>query len=866
MQRYRFLLAAVLAGCTVCAQTRTIDFRFAPGSWFTAICFPGDWQKSVVTNSGSLGCDFGPGPYARPFTEMTFGIKAHVLQTRHVELEGPRVPLANAELADDATRMQQTVFAVVPTGMQSPSHTFLHGRLERFDGLTGTPAWASPGANVDPAFCGAAWGVNRPLKYRIRVAPGSTHTVVLGLCEPYKPSAGKRVLVLKVEGASDMIADPVHEGRPNTPYVYNFDARDADNDGWIEIEVHASIDGLDPNVVLNAIWMFADGFIPDRNALIRGTLSAQAEVYWRCGTECDAQPEVARDDALFGSFPDDAVTPTLIIRSRRPMAFDSSTGSVWTEGRLFVTSSPVPVGAERSGDSLILEYPRGTAEVLAVMSHGGRVRSPEEVRALLPSALERARQFWQDSSALPYGGIVLPDSATQMLLDANIRNLYAIAEPIDGFMQFEPGPSVYRGLWVHDAVWHNLAAAFLGDTRTARTCIEAMLRYQRPDGHLEVMAPYPMNRETPLLIFLMGRYALLSHDRTWLESHWGSIQRGVGWLWELRRTTLKNPHALEYGLFPPGFSDGGLAGLQPEYGSVYWSLAGLLGAAESARWLGHGEEAALWEDHFWELLASFRRAARRDQRVDRFGNTYLPMKVGDTAAATPPQLANWGILDAQGLGHVFAKNDSLVGGTLRMLQADLREGLPPNTGWLRDGVWPFFGTLEAIAHLYADEDSTAVSLLYAVANHASPTWTWVEEQLPRDLGTKVSGDGSNATASALFIQLIRQLIIFERDSSMDLLAGVPPEWYHPGAHLETHQLPTIFGPCNARVDIAEDQSAATVFVAPMLEGSAEGPVALHLRSLRQAGYDILGGGNAPDVVPFVSTQGLHMVLTRSRGR
>lgn len=864
MRRVILCFVLILQGNLLIGQTRSVDFRFAPASWFTAICFPGDWHKSVVTSTGTLGDDFAPGPYAHPLTGITFGAKGHTLRPVSVVLESPQIPIATAELSDETITVQQLLFAVVPSGPQVPLHSFLGGKLERREGLTGCAAWASPPDNVDPAFRGAAWGVNRPVKYRIRVAPGSKHLVVLGLCEPYKTTPGKRVLVLRVEGAGEAVADPVRDGRTNVPYTYRFDAQDADNNGWLMIEAHAAMESPDPNVILNAVWMFRSEFALNTDALIHGRLSDSAEVYWRCGTEVDAQPNLHREDALMGSFPGDTVTPTLIIRTRRPLAFDSTSGTVFTLGRPYIRCFPAAIAAERNGDMMILEFPKGTTKVGAVVAHGASGGAEELTAASVPGALDTARGFWRQETGIPYGRIILPDSTMQALLDASIRNLYAIAETVDGHRQFQPGPSVYRGLWIHDAVWHNSAALMLGDTGSAAAGIEGMLRYQKQNGQVEVMAPYPMNRETPLTLFLMCRYARLTNDRSWLEQRWPAVQRGMRWLWDLRSSTLKDPRTVSYGLFPPGFSDGGLAGLETEYGSVYWALAGLSATAQAARWLGHNDDAAQWEDHFRELLKTFRRAATRDQHTDRSGNPYLPMKVGDTSATTPPQMANWGILDAQGLGNIFPLEDSLVRGTLRMLRADTREGLPPNTGWLKDGLWPFFGSLEAIALLYQQEYDAATELLYAIANHASPTWTWVEEQLPRELGTRTTGDASNATASALFIKLIRRTIILERDSTMDLLAGIPAGWYHAGAHMEVKGLPTLFGRCTFRLDVARDTSRVTIIVNPLLDGAAHGTVVLSLQQLKQAGFLIRQTKTAPDSLRFASGKGVRLVLTRPR--
>lgn len=861
--RMLILFLALILPCTPLAgQTREVDFRYAPASWFSALCYPGDWQKSVVTHRGALGDDFAPGPYAHPLTEITFGAKGHPLRTDSVLFDDPRIPIARALLRDETVTIEQKIFALIPSGSQTPARLFLGGRLERLDALTGSPAWASPPAGVDEAFRGTAWGVNRPVKYRVKVEPGSKHQVVLGLCDPYKPSPGKRVLILRVEGAGDAIADPVRDGKPNTPYIYSFAARDIDNNGWIQIEAHAAMDSPDPNVILNAIWVFENGFRLDPDALVHGRQTASAEIYWRCGTELDAQPDILREDALLSSFPGDMITPTLIIHTRRPLEFDSATGTLLTAGRRYIRCIPSPVSFERIQDTTILEFPQGATEIAAIVEHGAATGTKEPTMASLHAALDTARIFWERHSNLPFGSIVVPESRVQGLLDASIRNLYSISEIVEGTPQFQPGPSVYRGLWVHDALWQITAALFLGDTMRTRCSIEALLGLQQQTGQIEVMAPYPMNRETPISLFLACRYARLTNDRAWLEGHWHAIRRGVRWLWNLRQSTLTNPRTSSYGLFPPGFADGGLGGLTPEYGSVYWGLVGLSSTASAARWLGRTSDAVQWEAQFRELLGTFRNAAARDQRADRFGNPYLPMMVGDTSTATPPQKANWGILDAQGLGNIFSLDDTLVNGTLRMLRGETVEGLPPNTGWLKDGLWPFFGTLEALAHLYQREDSIAAELLYAIANHASPTGTWVEEQLPRTLGTRTTGDASNATASALFIKLIRRMLILERDSTLELLAGIPPEWYRAGAHFEVREIPTLYGRCTFRLDVARDDSRITVIVRPLRNGASEGIGVLHLENLQRAGFTVRQGRAAPRTVHFPPAKGVRLVLTR----
>jgi hypothetical protein len=443
---------------------------------------------------------------------------------------------------------------------------------------------------------------------------------------------------------------------------------------------------------------------------------------------------------------------------------------------------------------------------------------------------------------------MVPDSGIQYLLDASIRNLYQIGDLVDGGLQFNPGPSVYRGLWVHDAFWHISALLFLGDTPSARLALENLLRYQLPSGQIKVMAPNVMNRETPIVAYTMFRYARMTGDREWLASHWDRFERALSWIEERRKETLMDPASPGYGLFPPGFADGGLGGVGYEYASVYWGLIGLRGGVDAARWMGKPAAARRWQIQYDELMRSFRQAARRDMRMNDAGHWYLPLRVADTSAHVPPQQANWPLFDAQGIGHLFDPRDTLVTGTLAMLDDSTKEGLSTNTGWLKDGLWPFFGSLEGITSTYQRNYAAAHRLLYAVANHANALGTWVEEQLPRSVGQKTSGDGSNATASALFIKQVRRLLMMERGDTLELLAGIPDSWYRPGATIAVNDCPTTFGKVRLTLSISGDGRRATAVVGGIGKAGDPGCSTMDMRGLKRAGFSSADGSPLPDYI------------------
>jgi hypothetical protein len=221
------------------------------------------------------------------------------------------------------------------------------------------------------------------------------------------------------------------------------------------------------------------------------------------------------------------------------------------------------------------------------------------------------------------------------------------------------------------------------------------------------------------------------------------------------------------------------------------------------------------------------------------------MKVADTSVSTPPQQAQWAILEAQYLGGLLDRRDPLIVGTLHMLNAGSSEGLALNAGWLKGGVWPFFSAIQGMAELWEANADRAAELLYACANHASPLGTWVEEQLPRNVGSKTSGDGSNASASALFIMLVRDIIAMERDSSLDLLAGVPARWYRPGGHIRLNNVPTKFGNLTLHVSISQDGRSGQIDVSPPHGSGRPGGPTVFLESLRRMGYRARDGSPLP---------------------
>ncbi|HMK37889.1 MAG TPA: hypothetical protein VK569_01020, partial [Bacteroidota bacterium] len=366
-----------------------------------------------------------------------------------------------------------------------------------------------------------------------------------------------------------------------------------------------------------------------------------------------------------------------------------------------------------------------------------------------------------------------------------------------------------------------------------------------------------------LALYALSRYAKVSANISWLRSHFPAVCAAVGWIRRTRALTLADQASSTYGLFPPGFTDGGLGGLEAEYGTTYWSLNGLQAASESAWSLGMADSARSWNALASDLMMSFREASLRDERRDSHGNLYLPMKVGDTSTAALPQQANWGMMDGQAFGHLFPYADPLLNGTLAMLDSKTAEGIHQDVGWLKRGLWPFFTAQVGIVHLYQRNDARAEEILYAVANHASPLGTWLEEQLPKDLGTQTSGDGSDATASSLFILLLRNMIVNERADTLEVLSGVPSSWYVPGARLQLKDVLTDCGPLSLDLRVSADGQTCTLAIG-RLPRDMHCTLRIMLQGLKEAGFRYAYGPELPSARDIPAGEGLRVAFTARR--
>jgi len=358
----------------------------------------------------------------------------------------------------------------------------------------------------------------------------------------------------------------------------------------------------------------------------------------------------------------------------------------------------------------------------------------------------------------------------------------------------------------------------------ARAGIEHMLSFQREDGSFELLGSYW--KENGIVLYVLHRHALLTGDLAWLDEQWPVVEGVVRAIQQLRERSREDPNAPWAGLLPPGFPDGGVGGVHPEYTNVYWCLVGLRCAADAADLLGRTEQAAAWRAEYDDLHAAFARA-NTGGRIARDDGSYALPILMDPPPNLSPIRGQWAFCHALYPGQVFAPDHPLVQGNLALLSEHEAEGLVLGTGWLAGGIWNYFASFYAHALLWAGDGEHAADILYAFANHASPLGAWREEQMPQGAREKYCGDMPHNWASAEFIRLVRNLLVLERGDELHLLEGLPRAWLKPGSITSVEGLATDFGPLDMVLYVDETLREATLLFS-MPTRRAPSRVAVHL--------------------------------------
>ena len=800
------------------AKMESVDFSYSPPEWQTAICLPDDPYKSLVDRSGELLYQYNQG--GREFATRV-GVKVGDAVWQKQELLSPRVPIVRTVRTSDGLEILEEAFAITDLRQtKAPASP-----LQRLDSGGTSGNWAKPPAGLDPSLKNIAVNMGGSIHHELAVPNNASRQVALALCEGWWNETGKRVQVLRVEGAEPKTVDTVADIGSNKAAAFWFEARDANGDGKIEIAVEAAPQAADKNTILNGLWVFAEDQKPDSEALLAGKLNSLALA--RMNTVVHGG--LARNDLILvrvknNSKAERKVQPQLIVDTTMAFLFQPDVQHVTINDHETVTASLKMTGLveeKQSRRAIQLEelsVPAGKSATFFVLySSGGTITvEPNTVEQALASR-DHAVAYWE-KAPLPFGHVQVPDAGIQALVDSSIRNIWQAREIKNGLPAFQVGPTQYRGLWIVDGAFLLESAAMVGAGKQARAGVQYELDQQEPSGAFEVLSP-KYYKENGIVLWTCVRHAMLTQDKAWLESVWPKLERAADYIKVLRRLSLEDATPLDDGLNPPGEIDGGLAGgatgfSRPEFSNVHWNLVGLRAFIQAAHWLGKEDCAALWQKEYDDLYATFRKAAARDTLKDGKGNSYVPIFMANEGSELP-QRAQWTFCHAVYPGQLFAQDDPLVASTMAMLEATEREGMVYGTGWDATGIWNYFASFYGHAWLWQGNGRKAAQTLYAFANHAAPTLVWREEQSLKGEPFKKIGDMPHNWASAEFIRLTIHLLALDRGDELHLLEGFPREWAGPGMLTRLNGVATPFGPLDLTVQVDKKGQTVRLSVKPL---------------------------------------------------
>ncbi|NDC88528.1 MAG: hypothetical protein EB075_06950 [Bacteroidetes bacterium] len=629
---------------------------------------------------------------------------------------------------------------------------------------------------------------------------------------------------------------PVRDAGRYEPLVRIFRAVDVDSSGWITVSVHPSGAGADPNPFLSGIWVFDVDVPVSIEEIIDGSASAIARQTIDAGNDWHAY-RPGRVDIQRITPPEGAPVMVDVITQRR---LDVTPYGLELEGRPFLETDPIAERIDATPQGFRLYLPATSEATLAV--YHGSVTKRFEGRSAAPTSQAQVAEVWQTYRKAHSLPLSVPEPSLQHQLAVNWDNVYRMVDQVDGNRHYHIGPSVYRGLWIGDATKTARAMVMLADTAGVRQLTETMRQYVLPSGQFKLMVPHTLYRETAIYVRLLALYAQHSGNADWLLARWPDVQRAIAFMEDLNATTFEDPSTLYYGLFPPGFTDGGLAGVNPEYSSTLYALGALHVALRAIDQFQIDEpRAQAWQAFRDRLAARYAEARDRDQITDRFGNAFVPMKMGPNGSSDRPTMAQWAVLEGVNYSGVYRGDEPIVQSTLSMFDAHRSQGLVRGVGWLEDGLWPWVSMLEGVTRVHIGDADEAIRQLYATANHTNLLGVWVEEQPPLGVSRRNGGDVSSATASALHLGLVRTMLVNERPDTLHLLPAFPSAWLQPG--LETRITPTLtwWGAMDLVVSVTEDGSSAQIEWDLDLHAHGRAPaIRLHTGAIAEAGFDVAG--------------------------
>jgi len=292
------------------------------------------------------------------------------------------------------------------------------------------------------------------------------------------------------------------------------------------------------------------------------------------------------------------------------------------------------------------------------------------------------------------------------------------------------------------------------------------------------------------ILWIMGEHWLFTRDKTWLQRVYPSLRKLVAMVRYYR--TTPTPHwvaldGLDFGpSLPPDkrkeLKPGSCDGYHPEYTEAY-DISGLRKAALLARALGNDPDADDWANLADDLFARYQQKfAKR-----------LPKDYGSYAVLWPCRLYPYD-------------------------QGDAYEAFK-SVGPQRPAGWRYFALATAHQGLLAGNRAAGYGTIDQHLRHQQMAgWFAFDEGGDSGAGgwrhARTTWNSAVAMphgwAIAEMALLLRDSLAFEDGDKLVLLAGVPEMWFTSPQPMKVESLPTHFGTCSFRYELAGNTATLTI--------------------------------------------------------
>ena len=448
-----------------------------------------------------------------------------------------------------------------------------------------------------------------------------------------------------------------------------------------------------------------------------------------------------------------------------------------------------------------------------------------------PALLAESQRMWD---AIWSKGIQfeLPEKELDDFFYSSLAYVLILTERDDrGDLWVLDGPTGYVQYWGRGEYFQARALEISGHLATAENSIEHAFHIQMKDGEWDgpPIAGWPAWDNMGGNAAAVWDYYLYTRNREWLAQAYPHLLAAARWIgdhreeseldqsdlpaaakpinrsipWSCRPETspalLPGEKPYWYGLLPWSYGDSGL----PEghaYAHNFFALYAVKVAQNAAENLGHQEDAAALAKEYADYKADILASIDRSVGLEKQSPPYLP------AMPTNPEAPYSQTFVAVYPTQLYSADDPLITGLLTRMERGEQQGLPTNMAWLgAGGLWPGESMNVAETYLLRGDVTKTVDILLAALNHSYTTNVWKEEirvdkAQPRScVGEKKgenqegTGDMPEAWGNANLVNLLRDMLLQERNYGLVVMGGIPADWIQVGQEIALQNTPVTLG-------------------------------------------------------------------------